>query len=235
MSKRLCLFCDSTSLTLEHIPHGKERSQQQWAQDTITLKARIVCGSCNNGWMSDIEESASHILRPLITKPYKHYLLSPEARLHLSNWITLHAMTFDRARGLDESYYSSDELRSFASASSPLSRSHIWLAMFPPAYAKGIGAHIYSRVSNNKTIGFKVFSCFMGQAAFQSFHWKGFFGGNLRNDSTGAVISLDKLSSSAWRNLTSDIWPISKSTVKWPCREALTHQGVNALMARFVI
>ena len=80
-----CAFCPATAnLTAEHIisewiedlfpgkstvkyKDGRGRIAE-WDTEKIDWKARVVCASCNNGWMSDIEaQRAKPVLTPLIT------------------------------------------------------------------------------------------------------------------------------------------------------------------------
>ena len=91
----LCLFCDSAELTREHIwpdwlvteyksrgPSGRgaytatlehtDGLNAEWRQSTITMKRRLVCESCNSGWMSDLESLASPMLKPLLSPRWFH-------------------------------------------------------------------------------------------------------------------------------------------------------------------
>ncbi len=81
-----CIFCgdDSRSLTDEHVfatwisdlfsshPTGvaqlidAEGRIQQWAQVPFQQKVKVVCSSCNNGWMADLEQKAKPILTPML-------------------------------------------------------------------------------------------------------------------------------------------------------------------------
>lgn len=85
MSKRVCVFCRDNSkvLTLEHL-HPNWLSQyfkkgqvainevagdgisRSWSKAIFQDKAKIVCGDCNNRWMSDIENTTKSLLEKLI-------------------------------------------------------------------------------------------------------------------------------------------------------------------------
>src|SRR5208283_3172946 len=78
-----CAFCSySGKLSREHTVSewiagffpGKTTSwfssnseSQTFTRKSVDWKAREVCASCNNTWMSDIEGEAKPILTPLIT------------------------------------------------------------------------------------------------------------------------------------------------------------------------
>jgi len=55
--------------------------------EASTKKRRTVCQRCNNGWMSDLEESVQPILTPLIKG--EKITLFPTMLLTLMQWLTL--------------------------------------------------------------------------------------------------------------------------------------------------
>jgi hypothetical protein len=88
---RRCVFCGSEALTQEHVwpawisnvlpaglsyrisrtqtdPRTEETRQlgRDWSGDALDLKVKRVCGGCNSGWMSQLEEAAKPLLTPLI-------------------------------------------------------------------------------------------------------------------------------------------------------------------------
>jgi hypothetical protein len=75
---RACLFCGARPTTLEHVypawlrdalPSGglfrttDAVNQPMWEQTTFDVTTRVACGTCNNGWMSDLESA----VKPLLT------------------------------------------------------------------------------------------------------------------------------------------------------------------------
>jgi hypothetical protein len=51
-----------------HLRGARGQVTQWTTHDEIDWKARVVCGDCNNGWMSDLEnDHAKPVLTPLIT------------------------------------------------------------------------------------------------------------------------------------------------------------------------
>jgi hypothetical protein len=83
-SNRSCAFCGSAaSLTGEHIWSdwlsrllGKRKVRYNWTEADGTVKeyrlvglnakVNIVCETCNNGWMSDLENAVKPIVQPMI-------------------------------------------------------------------------------------------------------------------------------------------------------------------------
>lgn len=75
-----CLFCKSTPLTKEHVlpqwlrKHYPKMSvvneftsnHKQWVTQPFDLTAKVVCKSCNEGWMADLEEKFRPIFDEMI-------------------------------------------------------------------------------------------------------------------------------------------------------------------------
>lgn len=70
-----CAFCENSKLTREHIwsnwicqaigPNGITRtigmqdgSVKQIKEPVLSASTKVVCGACNNGWMSTLEAAA---------------------------------------------------------------------------------------------------------------------------------------------------------------------------------
>jgi hypothetical protein len=103
--KRTCVFCGKTPLTLEHIfpqwinacwPKGttSERFARAGSGDLVprgsfrqvaSNTARLVCATCNNEWMKDIEDSTRPLLCEMITG---HGIqLDGRQQLALATWL----------------------------------------------------------------------------------------------------------------------------------------------------
>jgi len=82
---RQCVFCESTSdLTREHvlpdwltdigldsepsIHHAGplNRLPREWSAKPFKTTVKMVCATCNNGWLSELEGSAKPVIAPLI-------------------------------------------------------------------------------------------------------------------------------------------------------------------------
>jgi hypothetical protein len=74
------------------VSHHEEHVHSVWGTETIDLKARKVCESCNTGWMSTLERDVGPILSPMITSTDPRTLTEEEALL-LAMWVTKTALT----------------------------------------------------------------------------------------------------------------------------------------------
>jgi hypothetical protein len=111
--KRRCGFCGrSGKLTGEHLwadwlrellsnkeapfPHRRTSTigglDHQWLMPPFTLRVNEVCRACNNGWMSELEEQAKPLLKPMILgKPTQ---LSERDQVTLATWAAKTAMVY---------------------------------------------------------------------------------------------------------------------------------------------
>lgn len=119
-----CIFCGKREVTKEHFysdwmkkllpPEGGYRSlaiERHPSRDNAvihdadrpgritSLKFRVVCGTCNNGWMSAAEEAARPSVEALLAgEPVS---LSPKAQRVLAEWIVLKCIVLEHAhRGI---------------------------------------------------------------------------------------------------------------------------------------
>jgi hypothetical protein len=213
---------------------------REWAsqRSDITTKARIVCATCNNGWMSVVESDTIPILKPMIEDAHNTIRLSRHDQRLLTNWAVLRSMVFDRSRGYEPSYHSPQSLRAFVQRSDrkPSPNTHVWLSRFNPTIPRFAHSAIHSRVNDDRTVGYKVFNCVFGQVAFQVFHWKGFIDElPIGSEISGKRLDLRRLSLPVWRDSTLKVWPNPGISANWPPQGMLGFSNANAFLNRFVI
>jgi hypothetical protein len=119
-----CIFCEQPGVTKEHIwsewMHpilgiGPEEEAVEWFQvhqskadrfgqlsvrnrqgSTAKKTVRVVCGTCNTGWMNDLEKEARPVLEPLLLGiPVS---LLPAGREVVARWITLKLIVGEHAK-----------------------------------------------------------------------------------------------------------------------------------------
>lgn len=114
MARKTCIFCGRKPVTREHIlpdwlngtrnevlrvrgeysggRAGSAPLSRTWETDKLfDLKARIVCGPCNSGWMSDIENKAKPFIEPMVLG--KGVELTPDAQSLVALWTSLRVVT----------------------------------------------------------------------------------------------------------------------------------------------
>jgi hypothetical protein len=115
---RACVFCGDTTekLTREHVyadwiskfftEHYKQPltgkielvaedgSTREFLQTPFQHTAKIVCGTCNNGWMSDLEADVmDNVKKMILGKPT---FLNQAAQRRLATWCAKTALVIDR-------------------------------------------------------------------------------------------------------------------------------------------
>lgn len=126
--KRFCGFCDSAARTnhqhifgkrllpllpakegtyFEYRPNDVTVSRKKYAGHLIGKQARVVCPTCNNGWMRTLEEEAFPLLRAAVTNDLNRLTLEDQKLLatrvsHIIMTATL---------GFDDLHFSTKEQR----------------------------------------------------------------------------------------------------------------------------
>lgn len=110
-----CVFCGATPLTKEHLwpdwmrrqlatserfdyrleqeEDGVETRDLSFSSPPFTQTVRVVCATCNNGWMSAIEADAKPILEQLTEARGRHLHRAEQRKL--AAWAFLKAIVFD--------------------------------------------------------------------------------------------------------------------------------------------
>lgn len=117
---RRCIFCGSDELSEEHLiadwvfrAFARSRrpgplfqglladgGQLHVTADEPVLVARVVCRTCNNGWMSAIDRVAAAALKPLV-QGRTSATLDHAQQAAVAAWVFKSALTFDAARNGD--------------------------------------------------------------------------------------------------------------------------------------
>jgi hypothetical protein len=109
-----CIFCGGSPTTREHIwadwlrafvpknmvNHTEmsamihkdcvERSVRRWGGDPRSRRIQVVCRSCNNEWMSDLQKAVKPVLLPLIRG--EPALLTPARQATVAAWAAMSVM-----------------------------------------------------------------------------------------------------------------------------------------------
>lgn len=192
-----CIFCTGTGLTKEHIfPRwlvdvltpavvGTEISvertrqwadraeQQRWtAPDVASATARVVCASCNSGWMSRLESRAKPLLRPMILG--NPTTLDPAEQIALAGWTAMKAYVLEYAMG-DVIVATPDERRALMDHGYPRGAAPVRLgAVERDGLPNSVRRVVYNVGSNGLQQGLAVCTTFtLGCAVLQVCHGLG--------------------------------------------------------------
>lgn len=141
---RTCIFCGDTGMTAEDAwplwllrrfptPSGvtvsserRGRDPAQWQQADMTQRIRTVCGACNNGWMSALENEAKPIIERLLDDQVSSITTAEQAIL--TRWSIKSAMVFEGLRGTAEWFYEQDDRGEIAAGAISVNRTNVWMA-----------------------------------------------------------------------------------------------------------
>src|SRR5829696_3903951 len=106
-AQRYCIFCGAAGLTKEHILanwlrryiprektsysqhrdsacNTKEETVRKLSGDPHSRSVKVVCRTCNNGWMAKLQEQAKPILLPLLRA--QSAFLGPREQGAVATW-----------------------------------------------------------------------------------------------------------------------------------------------------
>jgi hypothetical protein len=244
-NKRVCIFCGASGLTKEHVwPKWAEpllkpnisvpRNDENWIgtpgnllrklvsrreipESTVEKQTRVVCGSCNNGWMSIIEEGSKDILTLLIQGIACELDLIAQRRI--ANWVTLKMMVAEQNEG-NNSVTTFDQRTAFKNQRTIPERMNIYLAQcgtdgWESACLRNV--HTISDSPDDRPVGPNIHSMTMGigQVLVHAAH------------STSPVLN-PQLAVNI-DGLVLQVWPIKMPLVRWPPKRALAYIEARTL------
>ena len=91
----------------------------------ITTKIKAVCRTCNNGWMSQVEQRAQPFIEPMISG--RNVVLDATAQLAVTEWIILKIMVWECSQPEETRVYGRDQTLEFAQTRQIAGNVQIWL------------------------------------------------------------------------------------------------------------
>ena len=231
---RQCPFCPNTAdITGEHIwsdwinrivPTGRfrftvdshtERPRTYFATQ-LNSKLAVVCGTCNNGWMSDLEnEHAKPAMAELIISD-KTLLLDPERLKSIANFAFKSAVIADHVRAPDPTlgahspFFSTQARYAFREslaipanvqmwlAASEKSRYGIFRAIYYPAPAKAVPA--FESYALTFGVGFLLFQIVASRSL----------------GAAAGAFGFDVTQGEGWDKFSVPFWPSDGRPIHWP-------------------
>jgi hypothetical protein len=157
--QRFCIYCGGAGLTKEHLyadwlgehipsrvdmhgihfvivnPQTTSESSRIWPGDTHARKIRRVCGVCNSGWMSQLQEATKPYLLPMLKG--ETTTISRRAQKTVSAWATMFTMTSEFLGNSDEFVAIPQSQRDYVRLNRRTPRGwRIWIGRY--RWAKGV-------------------------------------------------------------------------------------------------
>jgi len=187
------------------------RSKQRTSSGAIDSTARVVCGPCNNTWMSNIESQiAKPALSPLI-RGDKGVLLTMDIAKALAIFAFKNAVVLDHTQRNREPWFSPRLRQSFMKHRAVPTTVSMWLAVYTPKRRRvDIEIGYYSAPPKTSyPIQLYVFTCAIGNLAFQSVAIK-------------QIGTRGYYPAPGFENLAVPFWPRLHKGYVWPNSQALT-------------
>jgi hypothetical protein len=254
-----CIFCGGRPIRREHVipkwlasllvPGGREQpmyvatawvtpgnspqSDRKSPVPELRILSRRVCGTCNGGWMSGLENQVKPILWPLVEARPTTGLLQPLRRpdcVLRARWAAKTAVTFHYARRKVEMQELSSAMLSWLPAhDDPPRNTVVWAGRYIGSRLVVVN-EVFAKLEAETVSGLPlvgglsgtalVTTMAIGKIAFQVFAFKG------RGMGTVATPP-------AWSRSLVKLWPYDGQSLTWPPREALDDTGLEGLNARF--
>jgi hypothetical protein len=211
----------TVATTHEHPPTGLFRSTKRTPNGSLnTMKLRVVCDSCNNGWMNRLEGEVRPTLEPLLRGTRS--VLTPKNQNTLARWIVMKCIASEHSNN---------------TAMTPFEiRKSVMDGDLPAAFRVYIGAHLsrplgYARTSHTvaRHRGQPLSKASLQEGLTKNIQQVTFTAGALLvhiNASVADVMFEDLIVESAFYR-AARIAPVRASNMHWPPTRALNEHEVR--------
>jgi hypothetical protein len=230
-----CIFCDNKSGSREHLwpkwvherkDFGPLKMKRGKAEKVIVphpeITVKTVCGTCNNGWMSDLE--AENI--PLIGSMLQDIAipLDEQQQRTVAAWSVKTAMMSDSTKGrlAPNRFYNRNECVNMRLAREIPAHTLIWIGRMDGMHLADIGTD-FTLIGGDKhriAMG-SVNSIIVGHFVTQVL--------TVHIEKQGIAISDISCKTADWNESLIQIWPFEKASVLWPPKITFTNGGPHAI------
>lgn len=240
---RTCIFCHKKASTkedawplwlMDQFPTSRtsymdaERGGQKlgsWPVAKPKLPVKWICATCNNGWMSSLENKAKPILESILND--KLNIIDALCQSTLARWAVKTAIVLECLNPDRTMFYSDVERQLMGAAQSLPPRTSVWIA-------KCINQpNIYSAARDLRTThddnGIHAYATTMafGSLAFQII--------SIKTPATipeNVTLTYD-VTEGPWGQTLLQVWPSIQESMEWPAHYGLNSElGLDALTER---
>ncbi|HKI10498.1 MAG TPA: hypothetical protein VKA02_00185 [Candidatus Acidoferrum sp.] len=190
---------------------------KQWPAKEINLKANVVCGTCNNDWMSDIEEQYAKPAMTDLILGKQVGALSRKRAMGLSLFAFKTAVIANCTLPEDHFFFAKSQRYAFRESLTIPPDVMMWLVGMEPIRGGGIGSHSVQYRSN---VTLNVCSFWIGQLGFQVVSAK-----------STRPRKLESLPTPP--GLTVCFYPTLEPGISWPRKNVLSVQAFNDFSNRW--
>jgi len=197
-----------------------------WQKKTPQLlRARCVCGNCNNGWMSKLEDEMKPIVESILDEKLR--ALDASSQAVIAVWTIKTAMALEALYPERVFFYSENERQNMRAVSAIPERTSIWIAKCvnqPNIYSAG--KDLRTAPGDNEAKAYVTTMAF-GSLALQVASIR-----TLANLPKEIQITYDSREG-PWDKILLRVWPIIPYSQQWPPNYGLDGEwGLEALAER---
>lgn len=240
---RTCMFCHKKDLTREdawplwlmkRFPTSRtsymdaERGGQKlgsWHMAEPKLPVKWICATCNNGWMSSLENKAKPVLESILDDKLK--IIDSSCQSTLALWAVKTAMVLECLSPNRTMFYSDDERQLMRATQSLPPRTSVWIANCinqPNIYS---AARDLRTTQDDNGVHAYVTTMAFGSLAFQIVSIK--IPTTIPENVTLTYDGTD----GPWDQTLLQVWPSIQESIEWPAHYGLnSERGIDALSER---
>jgi len=227
------LFSDEKHLFRKQFSDDVE--MQTWEAKEMNLKAHVVCGPCNNGWMSEFENNrAKPAMRDLIISDNPVQLtferIAAIVAFGYKTAVVCHAMQRHESPYFPKDVFSPNRLLRFRKSLTVPLGIQVWLACISATDVRnGVVRLRYAKSPVGAPNPFKLYVCTFGAGRFLmqvvATEWTKSYA---RRRSVPALAADPRLN-----EIAVPVWPNGGQSVIWPPRKHLRGDAVNQFSDRW--
>src|SRR5260370_12410263 len=240
-----CAFCPETAdITGEHIwsawagrMFGERRYTitrkeldgrvRAWKRPHLGPKTNVVCGNCNNGWMSDLETRVKPIIGDMVCKCNETTLHDKDIAT-IAVWAYTKAIVAEHSHNNRKPFFTFAERQLFRQTLSIPNGVQIWLASMPVQHGLFKSYVIETPLNAPRRFELNVFTYGLGHFVIQAVtaRWNK---KALRWHTPPPVLT----QAIEWDSCSIPFWPRSGAPISWPPAGHMSHQVVDAFVQRW--
>jgi hypothetical protein len=237
-----CVFCNNPAGSREHLWAAWIHKRKDFGPLKVTIgdspseirndpeqKIDTVCGKCNNGWMSALENKN----KPTIACMFQDLAipLDRQQQTALSNWSVKTAMVLDSVKGPNTNppfqysrFYLKSDCEQFRQQRIISDHVRIWIGRCSVSAlgAYGTDVAVFSLDKSKVGIGTAT-TIVVGHLALQVFAMR------VSPEHDGKHIDNVQPKPGDWVNLLAQIWPITRNSIMWPPQLTFTTSGPRSI------
>lgn len=230
-----CIFCDNNSGSREHFwpkwiherhAFGPIKMERKGKEVVVIpnpeLKVKTVCGTCNNGWMSDLEKENIPIIGEMVDgKPID---LNEDQQKLVATWSMKTAMMSDsmKGRNVQNTFFTRGEGRNLRLNRIIPALTLMWLGRVDGMHLWNMGTDFTIIDAEGKRLATIIAATIVaGHFVTQIV--------TVHMDQKDKVLADVPCKFGDWNENLIEIWPIRQSVVRWPPTKTFTNGGPDGI------